>query len=60
MLNCRDATQLMSQWLDRKLAFGERMALNIHLTVCAPCRNCRKQLMILRDAARRYVNDRTR
>lgn len=58
MLNCRDATQVMSQSLDRKLTFGERMALRVHLTMCAPCRNCREQLMILREAARRYANDR--
>jgi hypothetical protein len=55
MLNCHDATQLMSQSLERKLTFGERVALKVHLTICGPCRNCAKQLMILRQAARRYA-----
>lgn len=57
MLNCRDATQLMSQSLDRKLTLGERMALKVHQTVCRPCRNCRRQLKFLRESARRYAKD---
>jgi hypothetical protein len=53
MLSCREATRLVSQGLDRELALGERIALRVHLAICAGCRNVDRQLALLRRAVRR-------
>ncbi|HEV8095541.1 MAG TPA: zf-HC2 domain-containing protein [Burkholderiales bacterium] len=53
MLSCREATRLLSQGLDRELALGERIALRVHLAICAGCRNVDRQLAFLRRAVRR-------
>jgi len=52
MLSCKEATRLVSQGLDRELAFGERIALRVHLAICAGCRNVDRQLAFLRRAIR--------
>ena len=53
MLSCKEATRLVSQGLDRELALGERIALRVHLAICAGCRNVDRQLSFLRRAIRR-------
>jgi hypothetical protein len=42
----------VSQGLDRRLGFGERVALRVHFAICDGCTNFRKQLAFLRKAAR--------
>lgn len=54
MMNCKHATQLMSQELDRPLSWRERTALRLHLLFCDGCRNFRKQMEFMRTAARRW------
>ena len=50
LLNCRETTRLVSQGLDRELAFGERVALRVHLAYCMGCRRARRQMAFLRRA----------
>ena len=38
MLTCRQATQLLSERLDRPLLFLEQTNLQIHLLACRSCR----------------------
>lgn len=57
MLSCREATRLVSQGLDRELALGERIALRVHLAICAGCRNVDRQLAFLRRAVRRLSSE---
>ena len=52
MLNCKQATHLMSEAQDRKLALGEQLPLRLHLFMCVGCRNYGKQLDFLRAATR--------
>jgi len=52
MLTCRETTRLVSQGLDRDLAFGERVALRMHLAICIGCRRTRRQMHFLRKAVR--------
>jgi len=54
ILNCRDATRLISRELDGPLPFGRRLLLRVHLFLCGPCRNFLRQAMFLRKAMRRY------
>ena len=55
MLTCKETTRLVSQGLDRDLAFGERVTLRLHLAVCIGCRRTRRQMAFLRRAVRELV-----
>ena len=50
MLSCKEATQLVSQGLDRRLGFFERVALRVHLAICHGCSNFSRQAALLRRA----------
>ncbi len=52
MLNCKQASHLMSEAQDRPLALGERLPLRLHLFMCVGCRNYGKQLDFLRAVTR--------
>ena len=52
MLTCKESTRLVSQGLDRELAFGERVALRLHLAICIGCRRAGPQMRLLRQAVR--------
>jgi len=52
MLSCKETTRLASQGLDRELAFGERVALRLHLAICIGCRRAGRQMRLLRKAVR--------
>lgn len=54
MLNCRQATELMSQELDRPLSLGERLGLRLHVLICTGCSNYWRQMDVLRAACRRF------
>lgn len=53
MMNCKEATQLMSQNLERKLALAERLGLKLHLVICKGCRATGQHFRFLHSAARR-------
>lgn len=57
MLNCREATQLMSEGQDRSLTWRERSALRLHLWICSGCTNFRRHLDFLRRACQRLGGD---
>jgi predicted anti-sigma-YlaC factor YlaD len=57
MLNCRQATELMSQRMDRKLGLAERLSLRMHLMMCSGCRNFGRQMSFLRQALRRLPDE---
>ncbi len=52
MLTCKETTRLVSQGLDRELAFGERVALRLHLAICVGCRRAGAQMRFLRQSVR--------
>lgn len=54
MLNCRQASELVSQSLDRNLGPVERVRLHLHMRICDMCRDFRKQMDYLRSAARNH------
>ena len=55
MLSCKQASQLLSQSLDRRLSWRERMGLRLHLMVCDVCRRFGRQIAIMRRAIRLMV-----
>lgn len=54
MLNCKDASQLCSEALDRPLGLRERLTLRMHLMMCSGCTQYDRQMAYLRTIARRY------
>ena len=54
MINCKQATRLMSEELDRPLKWQEKATLSTHNAMCVYCRNYRKHMSFMREAARRY------
>lgn len=49
-LDCRAASELASDSLDRDLTRGERLALRLHQLVCPPCRQLIAQFQTIRRA----------
>lgn len=56
MLNCHDATRLLSEQEDRRLTLAERLSLRMHLLICDGCRNFGMQMQSLRRFLRGYVH----
>jgi hypothetical protein len=56
MLSCKQASQLISQSLDRSLTLRERIALKLHLIICKYCKRFSQQVHTLRNAMRTMVN----
>lgn len=54
MLTCKDTSALVSRSLDEQLSWRQRMAVRLHLLMCAACRNFAAQMSFLRRAARSY------
>jgi hypothetical protein len=52
MLNCRQATRLISQSMDGKLPWHRRLGMRIHLLYCVWCQRYAAQLKFLRTAAK--------
>lgn len=50
MASCKEVTRLVSEGLDRRLGFGERVALRAHFLMCKGCRNFEDQMARLRQA----------
>ena len=50
ILSCKEAAQLASQGLDRRLGFGERVSLRVHLAICDGCTQFSRQIAFLRKA----------
>lgn len=57
MLKCTQATQLLSEKLDRPLSSKEKVSLGMHTAMCPACRQFGKQMLTLRDITQRYVKE---
>jgi hypothetical protein len=55
MLSCKDVSKLLSDGLDRKLRFSERVRLRLHLAMCSACATVERQLGFLREALSSFV-----
>lgn len=55
MMNCQQATRLLSEAKDRPLQVKEKMALRMHLMICTGCRNFDKQVSFIREATRAFA-----
>ncbi len=63
MLDCKHASRLVSQSMDRRLSLRERLGLRLHLLICDACTQFSKQMALLQQAARQWrsrIEDDTR
>ena len=58
MLSCKEITHLLSEAQDRKITVSERVHLEMHVAICKGCKNFKNQMNFLREACKRYGNDR--
>lgn len=54
IINCKDASRLLSQAQDRQLSALAGWKLRMHLKICAKCRRFENQLLFLREALKRW------
>ncbi len=57
-MKCIEATQRLSEAMDRELGLGEAIRLRGHLLICDACTQYKAQLAVLRMAARRMARGR--
>jgi predicted anti-sigma-YlaC factor YlaD len=55
MLNCRQATQLLSERLDRELTTKEKLALKMHTAMCTACRRFGQQVEEISHISKIYT-----
>ncbi len=55
-LRCEEADRLMSDSLDRRLAWSEQVALQGHMIVCRACRRAWRQMLILQRTMRKSLD----
>jgi hypothetical protein len=52
IFNCKAVTRMVSESMDRKLPFYQRMGIRMHLLMCKLCSRYRRQLLFLRETIR--------
>ncbi len=55
MMNCKEATALMSKQMDHPLILTERISLKFHLMMCSGCHNFNQHMHDLRDITQTYA-----
>jgi len=55
MIKCKQATQMLSEKLDRPLSAKEKMSLAVHTAICPPCRLFGKQMETIREISKSYT-----
>lgn len=56
MMNCQQATKLISESQERALSLPEKMNLKLHVMMCSGCRNFSLQVPFLGKAMRAYAS----
>lgn len=54
MLDCKHASRLVSQSMDRRLSLRELLGLKLHLLICDMCSQFSKQMTLLQQAVRQW------
>jgi hypothetical protein len=54
---CREVTALVIAREDRALPWRERLALRLHMTICAACPTFERQVFTMRNAMKQWRND---
>ena len=55
MMSCKEVSRLLSESMERRLSFWQRVGLWFHLSMCKLCKGFSKDLQQLREAVRRQA-----
>jgi hypothetical protein len=53
LLNCKQASQIISQSLDNPLSWPDRIKLKLHLFICNACTRFNQQLRLIKNSIER-------
>ena len=56
MRSCKEASALLIAREDQNLPLRERLALRLHLAICAACPRFERQLLTMRNAMKQWRN----
>ncbi len=56
MLNCKEASELISEALEHRLPLGRRILLKMHLAMCTACANVGRQLKGIQTLMFEYIS----
>ncbi|HWP49472.1 MAG TPA: hypothetical protein VNM22_20105 [Candidatus Limnocylindrales bacterium] len=51
-MTCKEVTRLISESLDKKLPFYQRLSLHAHFRLCIFCKRYARQLLFIRETLR--------
>lgn len=54
---CKEVTALVIAREDRALPWATRLALRLHMTICATCPTFERQVLTMRNAMKQWRND---
>ncbi|MBF9001604.1 zf-HC2 domain-containing protein [Vibrio sp. CAIM 722] len=55
MMNCKQATRLLSEKQDRPLTTKEKITLHMHTAMCKACRRFGQQMVQIRMMSKSYL-----
>jgi len=55
MMNCQQATRLISESQERELSLTEKLSLKMHVMMCSGCKNFSLQVPFLSKAMKAYA-----
>ena len=50
MLTCQEVTELVTDYLEGRMSFVERLRFRAHVTMCPPCRRYLSQMQLTVDS----------
>lgn len=53
MYSCKEASEIISTALERKLTLSEWLNLKMHLSLCSKCRNYSQNIRVIEDILQR-------
>ncbi len=56
MMNCKQATRLISESQERELSTRQRIFLKVHTLMCSGCHNFSQHMHTLRQAMRSFAD----
>lgn len=57
IFSCKKLALKLTESLDRPLAMPARIRLGMHLAICSECRQMKRQLILLKEAANQAGSD---
>jgi len=57
MYTCKQASEMISNALDRNLTFSEWLNMKMHLSLCRGCRNFSQNIQVIEDVLRKQMEE---